>query len=446
MTKQRALQAAFVLFSLAGYVWLGYFTLRTSFIQVLLLYAFLFALYLLIFLSRAFSNNWKIAIGAALFLRLSLLFMTPNLSDDYFRFIWDGLLFAHGYNPYLVLPSAFVHGVQTVPGIDPALYGHLNSQNYYSVYPPVCQFIFGLSAKIWGGNLLANIIFLRVFILAAEFGTLILLARTAKLLGFSSSSVLLYAFNPLVIVELTGNLHPEAFMIFFLLLAVYFLIRERQIYSALSFALAVGAKLIPLIFLPLLIKRLGLRKSLLYFVVAGIALLLLFAPFLSVQSVSNFLAGLSLYFNVFEFNAGLYYVARWIGYLIKGYDTIAVNGILLATISLITIIAIAWREEKASWKNLFTVMLFCLTAYLLCATIVHPWYLTPLVAFSVFTRYRYAILWSGLIVLSYSAYQTFPYSESLWLVALEYAGLAAWMVWELFFKKGTATQIYYSKT
>ena len=446
MTKQRALQAAFVLFSLAGYTWLGYFTARTSFIQVLLLYFFLFAIYLLIVLSRAFSNNWKIAIGAALIFRISLLFMTPNLSDDYFRFIWDGLFFAHSYNPYLVLPSAFMQSGQAVQWIDPALYAHLNSQNYYTVYPPVCQFIFGLSAKIWGGNLLANIISLRIFILAAEVGTLTFLGKTAKLLGLPTSSALLYAFNPLVIMELTGNLHPEAFMIFFLLLSVYLLIRERQIYSALSFALAVGSKLIPLIFLPLLIKRLGLRKSLVYFAVVGAAALLLFAPFLNVQSVSNFLAGLSLYFNVFEFNAGLYYIVRWVGYMVKGYDTIAATGVALSFISLLAIIAVAWRQKVAGWQSIFTGMLFCLTAYLFCATIVHPWYLTPLVMFSVFTRYKFAILWSGLVVLSYSAYQTLPYSENLWLVAIEYVGLAAWMVWELWFKKDLKAPAYPAKT
>ena len=446
MTKQRALQAAFVIFSLAGYIWLGYLTVRTSFIQVLLLYAFLFALYLLIVLSRVFSNNWKIAIGAALIFRISLLLMTPNLSDDYFRFIWDGLFLAHSYNPYLVLPSAFMQSGQAVQWMDPALYAHLNSQNYYTVYPPVCQFIFGLSAKIWGGNLLANIITLRIFILAAEVGTLTLLGKTAKLLDLRTSSALLYAFNPLVIMELTGNLHPEAFMIFFLLLSVYLLIRERQIYSALSFALAAGSKLIPLIFLPLLIKRLGLRKSLVYFAVVGAAVLLLFAPFLNVQSISNFLAGLSLYFNVFEFNAGLYYIVRWVGYMIKGYDTIAVAGIALSFISLLAIIAVAWRQKVAGWQTIFTGMLFCLTIYLLCATIVHPWYLTPLVMLSVFTRYKFAILWSGLIVLSYSAYQTLPYAEDLWLVAIEYVGVAAWMAWELWFKNDLKAPAYPAKT
>ncbi len=434
MLRYKALQACLVAFSLAGYIWLGYFTVRTSFVQVLLLYLFLFALYLVIIRSRVFSNNLNFAIGIALLFRLSLLLMTPNLSDDFFRFIWDGLLFAHGHNPFLTSPSAFMQSGQTVPGIDPSLYSDLNSQGYFTVYPPVCQFIFGLSAGIWGSNLLANIISIRIFTLAAEFGTLILLGRTAKLLGFPPSSVLLYAFNPLVIVELTGNLHPESLMIFFLLLAVYLLIRERQVLSALGFALAVGSKLIPLIFLPLLIKRLGLAKSLRYFAIVGVVVLLLFAPFLSLQSVSNFLTSLSLYFQVFEFNASLYYIARWIGYLVKGYDTIAFNGIALGLLALAAIIAIAWRQKTINWQSLFTGMLFCLTVYLLCSTTIHPWYVTPLVMFSVFTRFRYAIVWSGLIILSYSAYQTFPYTENLWLVGVEYMVVGAWMAWELLFK------------
>jgi general stress protein CsbA len=178
----------------------------------------------------------------------------------------------------------------------------------------------------------------------------------------------------------------------------------------------------------------------------GAALLLLFAPFLSVPSISNFLSSLSLYFNVFEFNAGLYYIVRWIGYLIKGYDTIAVTGVALSFISLLAIVVIAWGEKPAGWQTIFTGLLFCLTAYLLCSTIVHPWYLTPLVAFSVFTRYRYAIVWSGLVVLSYSAYQTLPYSENLWLVAIEFVGLAAWMAWELLFKKDLKATAYTVKT
>jgi general stress protein CsbA len=66
--------------------------------------------------------------------------------------------------------------------------------------------------------------------------------------------------------------------------------------------------------------------------------------------------------------------------------------------------------------------------------------------FSVFTRYRFAIVWSALVVLSYSAYQALPYSEDLWLVAIEYVGLAAWIVWELWFKKDLKAPVCTART
>jgi alpha-1,6-mannosyltransferase len=158
-------------------------------------------------------------------------------------------------------------------------------------------------------------------------------------------------------------------------------------------------------------------------------------PFLDIRAVANFLSGLGLYFKVFEYNASIYYLARWLGYLLKGYDTIAVTGTLLAIISLCVILAIAWREKQTSWESLLSSMLVCLSAYLLLATTVHPWYLTTLVALSALTKYRYAVAWSFLAVLSYSAYQSTPYNENLWLVAAEYILLAAFAAYEVFLKK-----------
>jgi uncharacterized membrane protein len=357
--------------------------------------------------------------------------MTPNLTDDYFRFIWDGLFLAEGYNPYLILPSDFINGSQTVTGIDITLYEQLNSPNYYTVYPPTCQFIFGLSAKLFGGNILGNIIMMRIFILLAEFGSILLLYRLTKIFRLRPSLVFIYAFNPLVILELTGNLHFEAFMIFFLLLAIYLLAKERQIFSAISFAIAIDIKLLPLIFLPLLIRRLGVRKSLIYFVTVGTTVLLLFLPFLSFQALSNFFSSLQLYFQVFEFNASIYYLVRWIGHQITGYNIIAISGVLLPIIALFIIITIVFRERILNWKSLFTSMSFCITIYFLFATTIHPWYLTSLVMLSVFTGYKYPQLWSLLVILTYWTYQTLPYSENLWFVAIEYFAVIGWLGYEI---------------
>jgi alpha-1,6-mannosyltransferase len=423
---------AFTLFSLLGYIWIGYGTVRSDFVQLVVLFGFLSGLYILALYKKVFNVGFPVILGAAMLLRLSLMFMTPNLTDDYFRYIWDGLLFAHGYNPYLILPSQFINSSHAVAGITNSLYVGLNSPNYYTVYPPVCQFIFGLSAKLAGGNILGNIIVIRFILLLAEFGVIVFLYRLSSKLAISPKAVAIYAFNPLVIIELTGNLHLEAVMLIFLVLAVYLLVLKKQLYAAASFGLAVGVKLVPLIFLPLLIKRLGLVKTTIFYTIVGAMLAALFLPFYGVDLIPNFFSSLRLYFQTFEFNASLYYLLRWIGYQFTGYNIIATLGTILAIVTFLIISAIAIREKTVTWLSLFQGMLMCLTAYFLLATTVHHWYITSLVLISLFTSYRYPILWSVVIILSYAAYRTVPYSENLWLVAVEYIVVLSYMGYELF--------------
>jgi Gpi18-like mannosyltransferase len=433
MGRQSAVRLiAFTLLSLPLYIWIGYATVRTDFFQLLLLFGLLSALYILALYKKVFDAQFPLVLGAAMLLRISLLFMTPNLTDDYFRYIWDGLLSTHSYNPYLSIPSQFIQGAPAVTGITDSLYTGLNSADYYTVYPPVCQLIFGLAAKIAGGNILCNIIIIRLIILTAEFGILVFLYKLAAKLSWPSTTIAIYAFNPLVILELTGNLHLEAVMLFFLVLSIYLLVINKQIYAGFSFGLAVGTKLLPLIFLPLLIKRLGLAKSIIFYAIVGATIAALFLPFYSTDLIPDLFSGIRLYFQRFEFNASIYYILRWIGYQFTGHNMISILGILLASLTFLIIIAITVTERKVTWLSLFTNMLMCLTVYFLLATTVHPWYITSLVLLSLFTSYSYPIIWSAVIILSYATYRTVPYSENLWLVSVEYVILLSYMGYELY--------------
>ncbi|MEJ2738642.1 MAG: mannosyltransferase [Dehalococcoidia bacterium] len=437
MAKQKIIWLIIILsLSLPAYIWTGYETARTAFGQLLILYIFLSGIYLLAIYRKTFDVGLPVFLGAALILRLSLMFMVPNLTDDYFRYVWDGLLFNHGYNPYLILPSQFIHGSQMVHGITADLYERLNSPDYLTVYPPLCQFLFGLGTIFFNGDILINVIVIRLVIIFAELGTIILLYKLANKFNVSPALVAIYAFNPLVIIELTGNIHPEAIMIFFLVLAVYLLVHKRHSFAAVSFGLAVSVKLLPLIFLPLLIKRLGLIKSVVFYVIVLSTFIALFIPFFSADLITHYFSALSLYFQKFEFNASIYYLLRWVGYQVTGYNTITVLGIILAIATFLTIIAIAFREKVVNWQSIFRSMLMCGTVYFLLATTVHPWYITSLVLLSVFTRFRYPVAWSVLIILSYATYLTVPYSENLWLVGVEYIVLGGWIVFELFKKNG----------
>ncbi|MFI5134994.1 MAG: hypothetical protein ACHQD9_03980, partial [Chitinophagales bacterium] len=237
-------------------------------------------------------------------------------------------------------------------------------------------------------------------------------------------------------------------MIFFLLLAVWLLFTslrgaERRslpagqpgnpqlFLSAITFTFSVCTKLIPLLFLPFLIKRLGWKKSLLYFFIIGISFLLLFLPFIDKQLIENIGSSVDLYFQKFEFNASIYYIMRWIGFQVNGYDIIQSVGPWLAAVVFISVMLLMIAEKKISERNFFFMMQWSLLIYLLLSTIVHPWYLTTLVMLSVFTEMRFAIVWSLVVIFSYATYQTQPYHENLWLTAVEYVFVISILLFEV---------------
>jgi alpha-1,6-mannosyltransferase len=414
-----------ILLSWLSYLALGYVTARTEFYQLLLLFGLAFAGYCFLLQSPL---TFRQGLGLAFFFRLMLLFAVPALSDDYFRFVWDGRLVLHDESPYAHLPAHYAEtDVLEQFNLTSELFVSLNSPHYYSVYPPVCQVVFWLAALFSPDSLLGSVFVMRVIILAAEAGTFFLGARLLPILGLPSRQVLWYALNPLVIVELTGNLHFEALMIFFLLGALYLLLRHRYWLSALSFGLAVGVKLLPLMLLPFLFGRLKIWQFLLYCALVGLTLVLLFFPFLTLEIIGNMLSSVNLYFQKFEFNASFYYLARWLGYQFLGYNPIARVGPLFSVIVFISILYLAYRNRQEPPSHLPQNWLVALTLYLLLSTTVHPWYLTTLVALAMFTPWRYPMLWSGMVVLSYAAYRTPAYEENLGLVAVEYAVVLGWM-------------------
>ncbi len=338
-------------------------------------------------------------------------------------------------------------------GLTDDLFNRLNSPNYFTVYPPLNQAFFGLAAWLGGDSLSATVVWLRVPILLAEIGTIWLLPRLLKRLGQNPNYALIYALNPLVILELTGNIHFEGVVIFFCVLAVWLLVRGQKemtflaiapadgtqapemsshardnislphvLLSALAFALAVGTKMLPLIGLPLLVRYLGWRQGVLYSSIAGVVTILMFLPFASYELIQNIGASINLYFQKFEFNASIYYLVREVGYWLRGYNVIQQVGPWLSLMTLSGILWLAFARIKIA---LGTRLLLTLTLYFAMATTVHPWYITLVVMASVFTPFRYPLVWSALVWASYATYQREPYVENLWLTAVEYTAVLA---------------------
>ncbi len=427
--------------SLICYHLLLYQTSRIDFFSILLYFSLLGLAYLMV-LRKSTSISLNLLLIGAVILRLSLIGAVPELSDDFYRFIWDGRLWHSGVHPFAFLPSELMQNPEfSSDPLNQQLFTGLNSPDYFTIYPPVSQFVFILSTSWFPDSIMGNLVTMRSIILLSEIGTIFMLPRVLALFKIPSRHALIYAWNPLVIVELTGNLHFEAIMIFFLLLAVWCFKTGRWFWSAFVLGLAISTKLVPLIFLPLLWRRLPLKRLTLYYLVSGLTVLFCFLPLLNSELIQGMSSSLSLYFQKFEFNASIYYIVREIGFAIKGFNVIQTAGKYLALTTFISILLLSWRSaKKITWPQ---AMLWSLLIYLLLTTTVHPWYITPLVLLSCFSKFRFPIVWSTVVVLSYAGYSDSGYSENLWFVAAEYTAVLLFIWLEL---KGYLANLFDIKT
>ncbi len=352
----------------------------------------------------------------AILLRILLIPSFPQLSNDIYRFLWDGLILDHGMSPYTHLPSEVLS--MSLKGLDDTLFNLLNSPYYYSVYPPIAQSIYWLSSNVGMGDVYWTSVVMRVILILAEIGILYLFLHILPRLGISSKMAFWYALNPLIIIELVGNLHFEGLMIFFLLLNLKMILDQRYALAGLSFGLSIGTKLLPLIFLPFIWKYLKLNKTFLGTVFA--VCMILFLPIV-LTDLSHFVKSIDLYFGKFEFNASVYYLLRSLGYHISGYNLIRYLG---PALGILTLAYCTWRffkQEENDWSALAYSSLAAFSIYLFLATTIHPWYLSLVLFWNVFIGQRFILVWSFMIVLSYINYNNLEYHENLWIVSLEYA-------------------------
>ena len=414
-----------------GVLYLGFLVDRTDFYSLCSAFTAAFAGYYVLIRSRVDDKTLRYLIGLGIALRLALVFAFPLLSDDVYRFLWDGQLIVNGYHPFAELPAHYLQSGNQVIGLTPELFGHLNSPDYYTIYPPVAQGVFTAAVWVSPGSWYGASVVMKVFLFVAELGTLWLLGRLLLQFGLPRFHLLYYWLNPLIVVEVVGNLHFEGPMVCFLLGSLYLLTRSSYGGAAGAMALSVASKLLPLMLLPFLLRRLWRGQFWRYALVFGMTTLLLFAPLLLGSGfLSGFGSSLGLYFQKFEFNASLYYLLRWYGYYDTGWNQIARFGPLLAQLAAVGILFLAYLDRRTDWRSLPVSWFWAFLLYLLCATTVHPWYLGVPIALTCFTRYRFVLLWSFLITFTYTNYTEVPYRENNWLVLGEYVAVGLYLMYE----------------
>jgi hypothetical protein len=212
----------------------------------------------------------------ALAARLAVMLAPPFLSSDVYRYVWDGKLVAHGINPFRFIPAApelaHLRDLEIYPSIN-------RPDSTHTIYPPLAQAAFAL-AYVVGGDRVAG---MRVVLLAAEIVTALALVAVLRAYSLNPARLILYAWCPLVLWEVSSSAHIDGLAVTGTALALAAYARgsaRAAVLTGLSLAAAALTKLYPAVLLPVFFRRGRVRMVAVFMVASGLA----FVPLLSVRS------------------------------------------------------------------------------------------------------------------------------------------------------------------
>jgi len=379
---------------------------RSFLCQFLLLGVFYLIALRMVFRTSAQSDRKPWTLVVILFFaclyRLLLVPTVPALSTDIYRYIWDGRVQAHGINPYLHPPQS-----EALIGLrDEAIYPRINRPGSPTIYPAGAQILFHALSRLGVKSTAAFKGAVALFDMASIL-VLIMILIHLKLPG---ERVLVYAWHPLVIYELANNGHLDGFILFFVLLALLFLLQKRPAGSISSLALAASLKLYPIIILPALLREKRLRGCILFTLI----FLSLYLPYLDAgQGIVGFLP--EYFKNPNEsFNLGLKdYLLKILPIANHLVITLAFAAALLAAA------AVVWRMPKDDISAFTSAYILVSLSLVLASGSLHPWYLIVLIPFLALFPSPAWLYFSFAVSLSYLTYD----AEAEWVRHIEYIPL-----------------------
>lgn len=379
------------------------------------------------------STTVRAILFFSLVFRLIFLGTPPELSDDIFRYVWEGRVQNHGFNPYTLAPVA-----EELKSLRDSNYREINHPEIPAIYPPFAQLVFRVLAWIphpvgWTKFFFGAVDWLNVWLL-------ILILREKKM---PHQLALIYGWNPLPAIEFAGSGHELSLAICLFLCAYLAVLRDRQILGAVAGGLALGTQFL---ILPALLHIYNpLRKQ--WLPIIAIVFALLYVPFLSAGL--HLLDGLTYYGAMWRFNDSLFgLLVRWFddmkylpfdngAWLIYRRPKLIV-GLILAAMGLWFIF------RKKDWLRAGYLMTGTM---LVLAPTVHPWYVTLILPFLCFHRNLGWLAFTALVTISYAALITqrldgvwpsislFPShvgTETTFAAWVEYAPLFLLLAWSAF--------------
>ncbi len=366
-------------------------------------------------------------------------FGTPApLEDDFYRYLWDGAVLAHGFDPYRYTPEAALSG----DGVPPALHAlaveardvvvRINFPDLTSIYPGYAQLAFALAYKLAPWSLEG----LRGVFLAADMTAALLLVTLLRQLGRSTLWAALYWCNPLVVLAAIGTAHMDALLAPLLLGALLTSGRQQLVRAGALVGLAAGIKVWPVLLAPLLLRkavadwRRGWAALALFAAVAGLG----FAP-LALHALTSE-SGLSVYASDWANNNAPYaWVAALFDHLWDEDDEVAVRLFRLALGALGAGVAIflAVRPVSGLQHMLTRALAIAATLFYLSPT-QFPWYALWFLPFAAAVQ-CWPLLLPSVTLAAYYAFFPFMAADDLdafqqAIALLHAAPVWAWLAWQ----------------
>lgn len=377
--------------------------------------------------------------GGAIALRLVGLAIPPGFSDDLYRYLWEGHVGLHGFNPLLFPPSS-----PALDGLTLPLRASVNHPEIPSVYPPLAQALFQLLAATWRPPLAV-----KCLLAACDLATVGLIISLLRQRGRSLRLAALYAWHPLPVLEFAGSGHLDSAGIALWVGALVLLrsgaalplptnpdassavprARSRLLHDTLAALLLTASALIKLLTLPLLpaiwlklFRRHSLRRvlwitlSCAAFSLVCVALFVPLEPFHGPLSSGPGSAplhspgsGLNTYAEHWRFNASGFALLEWALTQAGGDLSLArpLTGALFGGLVLV------WTFRRIepltlSWR--------ILVAFFLLSPTAHPWYLCWSLAFLPFVPRIDWMALSGTVILAYAVFSGIGgWAEPAWL-------------------------------
>lgn len=346
-------------------------------------------------------SRW-ILLGGIL-LRLIVFWCPPTLSEDIYRYVWDGKVQNAGFGPYDYPPQA-----DELKALRDQDYEKINHKDFRTAYPPAAELLFRALASIS-----TNHVLFKLAVLAFDCLLLLLLLRLLSAENLPPALLLVYAWHPLAALEFAGSGHMDVIAISLMFLC-FLMLPKRPALSGIALGAAVLTKYLPAITLPWTLRKGGWKLGAAFIAIFIILLLPYYTPDF------RLFKGLFVFYRKWWFNDSVFGILRL---LFGSAEPARLTGGVFA------LGTTAW----CLWKRLSIYRSFFLVnaVIIVFAPVVHPWYVCWLIPFLVFHHNPAWLFFSCWIATAYLILYINPagiWQHALWLRVVVYAPLYAWLL------------------